>query len=383
MEMVIRKSFRSMLSALMYGIYCQTGQFLVARLEAPLIALALFVVQVNLLGDAAPERFLLSWLGVVILTWTAKSIFRVDEVRLVHEKIGGAVKSPALLSVGSRAASLFVEFLLDLLIIGCVLFVFRGYSAPLIMVAAAVFVICTQAAVNGSIFVLHFYLSRWLNVKNIMAVIFMCLAIMSPVVFMFDDLDSYGQEYFTSLNPAAHFLAAYYNIFWFGTAVSFQVLPFILAFSVAFVWVCVSFIGRQSPNHNTKPDSVASPNSITFGRYVGRGSITGMELFFNLYAIGPHSMLALPKRTSKLMEIEEFKDQLIRGLSTYSRLNDLYLDLLLTACLSGSGQKQVALPDEKFLHLTEARLESLLGEINAIMNTNLTMERGQFETFAD
>ena len=64
--MLLRKSLRLVWSAVLHDYLNQPGLFLARRLEAPLIALALFFVQANLFGDMGAERFLLSWLGVII-----------------------------------------------------------------------------------------------------------------------------------------------------------------------------------------------------------------------------------------------------------------------------------------------------------------------------
>lgn len=369
-----------MWSALSYNIHHHAGLFFIERLEAPLIALALFLVQVNLLGKMGLDRFLLSWLGVVILAWTMRSILKVDEARVVYGKISGVLEHPAFLSVQSRSASLLIGFIVDLTIIVTIMFVVRGYSDLTDMAAFAALVVLTQAAVNFSIFLFHLFMLRWFNVKNIMVVVFVFFVIMSPVIFMFNDLDKFGNQYFTSVNPAAHFLAAYYNIFWFREPMSLQVLPIFLVLAVLFIFVHTFIIEPRVIGNNAKGrGGSARQKALSLGRFTERDNITGLELFFIFYAFGSHSMKELPDRVNELLTMQEFQDQFRRGLSTYSRLNDRYLDLLLASCLAGAGETRVSLPDEEILHVAEAQFESVVGRVNAIMGTKLFMIGGHFQ----
>jgi|GEM_PF-3420142 len=366
--------FRIIISALIYNLKYHLAGFILMRFEAPLIALALYAVQVNLLGEFAYERFLLSWLGVVTLTWTMKTILKVDEALVIHGKISGVLNSPGLQSALGRAGILFIDFLVDMLIIVTFMAVVRDYSDVATMLAYTALVVLTHAAVNFSIFIFHLAVSRWFNVKNIMIVAFVVFAIMSPVLFMFHDLDQFGNKYFTSVNPASHFLAAYYNIFWFQQPVSVEILPVFFVLAIAFISAyCFVIEPRMSANRIV---DVFQPNSVrhlTLGRFEERSGITGLELFFTFYALGPHAIANLRGRVEKLAVMEEFQDQFYRSLSTYSRLNDLHMDLALASCLAGPEKTVVSLPDEEIHYVTDAGLHKVLGQINSIMGTELSI----------
>ena len=227
--------YRVIISACIYNARFHLIRFVLSRFEAPLIALALYSVQVNLLGEFAFERFLLSWLGVVILMWTMKTILRVNEALIIHGKIYGVLDSAGLRSALGGAGILFVDFLVDMVIIVAIMAVVRDYVDIATMLGYAVLVVLTQGTVNFSVSIFHLAVSRWFNVKNIMVVAFVIFAIMSPVLFMFHDLNQFGNKYFTSINPASHFLAAYYNIFWFQQPVSIEVLPFFFVLAIGFI----------------------------------------------------------------------------------------------------------------------------------------------------
>ena len=112
---------------------------------------------------------------------------------------------------------------------------------------------------------------------------------------------------------------------------------------------------------------------LTLGRFEERSGITGLELFFNFYALGPHAIANLRGRVEKLAAMEEFQDQFYRSLSTYSRLNDLHMDLALASCLAGSEETVVSLPDEEIHYVTASDLRKVLGEINSVMGTRLSI----------
>ena len=359
--------FRIIFSAFIYNIRYRLARFILLRFEAFLIALALYSVQVNLLGEFAPERFLLSWLGVVILTWTMKTILKVDETLVIHGKISGVLGSAGLRSALGRAGILFIDFAVDLLIIVAIMAVVRDYTDVLTMLAYTAFVVLTQAAVNFSIFIFHLAVSRWFNFKKIMVLAFVFFAIMSPVLFMFHDLDQFGSRYFTSINPASHFLAAYYNIFWFQQPVSLEVLPFFFVLAITFISAYYFIIVKRTEN----VDQPGQVRHLRLGRFEERSGITGLELFFNFYTLGSHSIRNLRGRVEKLAAMEEFQDQFYRSLSTYSRLNDLHMDLALAACLSGPEKTFLCLPDDEVHHLTDTDLLKTLVQVNLIMGTNL------------
>jgi len=373
--MVVRTWLRASQAAISFNVHHNLARFLIARFEAPLIASALYFVQVNLLGKMELERFLLSWLGVVILMWTFKSILRADEARVIYGVIKGVIKYPAFEAIQSRTGSLFVEFLVDLLIIGSALIISRGFSGLSIMVVSAVFLILTQAATHFAILTFHLHMSRWLNVKNVLLLGFVVFAIMSPVIFMFHDLGQFGRAYFTSVNPAAHFLAAYYNVFWFREPISLQVLPVFLLCSTSFVLIFSFFYVPQTNATMTNLRSSKNMQKVMFlGRFAEKGGITGMELFHNFYAFGPHPIFALADRAEKLMAMRELQDLLQRGQSTYSRLNDQYLEMLLLACLAGPEDTVISLSYDATYRAPSSHVGDVLQQINMIMGTKLSID---------
>ncbi|HEY9081012.1 hypothetical protein [Magnetovibrio sp.] len=366
--------YRVIISACIYNARFHLTRFILSRFEAPLIALALYSVQVNLLGEFAFERFLLSWLGVVILMWTMKTILRVNEALIIHGKIYGVLDSAGLRSALGGAGILFVDFLVDMVIIVAVMAVVRDYVDIATMLGYSVLVVLTQGTVNFSVSIFHLAVSRWFNVKNIMVVAFVIFAIMSPVLFMFHDLNQFGNKYFTSINPASHFLAAYYNIFWFQQPVSIEVLPFFFVLAIGFIVAyCVIIEPRDRAKRTERFARTGGIRNLSLGRFEERSAITGLELFFNFYALGPHAMSNLRSRVEKLAAMEEFQDQFYRSLSTYSRLNDLHMDLILAACLAGPEETHVSLPDDDVHHVSDTDLRMVLGQINDIMGTNLSL----------
>ena len=104
--------------------------------------------------------------------------------------------------------------------------------------------------------------------------------------------------------------------------------------------------------------------------------MTGLELFHNFYALGTHPINALRGRAAKLVAMEELRNFLVRGQSTYSRLNDLYLEMLLLACLAGPEDTAIELSYDVTHRATPSQIEDVLQRINAIMGTKLIMTVG-------
>lgn len=214
--------------------------FLLAAIFDPYIyAGTVYFVLTTVFQLDGAERFHILLIGFISFRWGIASLVASANLRGIVARMREHSSAPLCAAVIAVAAPPACVFLLSLASAYVVLAVLDVPQQSLAAIVWLPFVIAIQGVWTIAIILaLAHARSRRLLVGDGPVVVAASLMwILSPVMYTFRDIPEGASKLLTSYNPVSHLLAAYQNAYWYGQAISLEVLPWVTVLGLVLIFL--------------------------------------------------------------------------------------------------------------------------------------------------
>lgn len=207
----------------------------VSVFDVLLYVAALSVVLSTIFSLGGLDRFILMFLGLMILRWSLGCAVQASRLAafgaVCRPFLRYPILSTAILAMGYPTIVFALSWGLMVAILGAT---GAGDSSPARMLAWGLFAVGVQGSWNLLLVlaVIFARTRRWLVSEVPIFLGFALFLIISPVLFQFRDLPFTANQILTSFNPLSHLIAAYHNALWYGVDPSLEVLPWSLLLAI-------------------------------------------------------------------------------------------------------------------------------------------------------
>lgn len=222
-------------------------------------ALALSFVHNAVFQLQTQERFVPMLIALIAVRWTFSCAIQAFRVAHFVEIGRSHFRRPFLATTVLALGPPTFVFLISTVLLGFVLVLTaRVPGDALHMFGWGAFVTLIQLVWNVALVmgVIQIRLSGILRSEGPIFFGLLLFLIVSPVAYQFSDIPIAASKFLTSLNPAAHLIAAYQNALWFGQVPSFEVLPWSLAPGI----FLMAILGRKSSRQRIRRSNLVTGN---------------------------------------------------------------------------------------------------------------------------
>lgn len=219
------------------------GFLLVAIFDPYIYAVTVYFVLTTVFQLGGAERFHILLIGFISFRWGISSLVAAANLRGVMARMREHSNTPlcaAVIAVVTPPAGVFLLSLASA-------YLFSTLLGPSQQSLAAIgwlpFVIAIQGVWTVAlILALAFIRGKRLMVGDGPVVVVAGLMwILSPVMYTFGDIPEGASKLLTSYNPVSHLLAAYQNTYWYGQAISLEVLPGVMILGLVLIYLLGRF----------------------------------------------------------------------------------------------------------------------------------------------
>ena len=210
----------------------------VSVLDVLVYAIVLSFVAESVFQLDGQNRFVLMLIGLIALRWTLSCALQASRVAHFVDVARPYYRNPVLATLILAIGPPSFIFLLSVTMLGVTLLTVLPIPADAgHMLGWGLFVVMVQSTWNCLLVLVVIQVRRlgWLISEVPIVLGFILIIIVSPVVYQLKDIPTTASGILTSFNPATHLIAAYQNSFWYGQAVSLEVLPLSAALSVGLI----------------------------------------------------------------------------------------------------------------------------------------------------
>ena len=220
----------------------------VSVFDIVLYAAAIYLVVSTVFAQTGFERFGLSLLGLLAFRWSLSCAIQASRVAHFCAIAQPMQRCPVAATTIVALAAPTLNFLVSaVLLITFLAFTSDGSAGLGHVVVWGALVMAVHLIWNIVLVLAVTYvrLRKVIMSETPIIMLFGLVFIVSPVAFQFTDIPEVASRLFTSFNPLAHLIAGYQNAWWYGEAVSLQVLPASLLLCLLMGAVLVILVRRD------------------------------------------------------------------------------------------------------------------------------------------
>jgi nucleoside-diphosphate-sugar epimerase len=210
---------------------------LAAIFDPYIYALTVYFVLTTVFQMSGAERFHILLIGFISFRWGISSLVASANLPGVMARMREHSSTPlcaAVIAVVTPPACVFVLSLASAYVFSAML------GSPLQSFAAIAwlpFVVAIQGVWTVALILALAYIRgrQMLTGDGPVVAAASLMWILSPVMYTFRDIPEGASKLLTSYNPVSHLLAAYQNTYWYGQAISLEVLPWVTVLGLGLI----------------------------------------------------------------------------------------------------------------------------------------------------